>query len=103
MYHHFSWGARPASTPTPSTAASTAAPRSDAVFLVKNLPPDTDVGVLKDMFTRYGPLARFLLPPSKALAVVEYTDSRNAAPSLPLPTRDFNAPPSFLSVHLWDC
>jgi len=52
--------------------------RSDACILVKNLPADVDVAVLRDLFSRYGALGRFILPPSKAMAIAEFSDPRQA-------------------------
>ena len=59
-----------------TTAAS--GPRSDTVILVKNLPTDADAGALRDLFSRHGSLLRFVLPPSRTLALVEYADVRGA-------------------------
>jgi len=62
----------------PTSTAPPPADLSDKLLLVKNLPPDADTLALKDMFSRYGTLTQFIVPPSKAIAIVEYSDSRNA-------------------------
>jgi multiple RNA-binding domain-containing protein 1 len=74
--------ARPsAAAAAAATAAATAAAsvkRSATVILVKNLPFACELGALRDLFSRHGSLARVVLPPSRALAVVEFTDPRAA-------------------------
>ena len=45
--------------------------RSDAALLVKNLHYDTTEGELEALFGRYGSLLRLVLPPTKAVALVE--------------------------------
>ena len=52
--------------------------RSDAALLVKNLHYDTTEGELEALFGRYGSLLRLVLPPTKAVALVEYSLASNA-------------------------
>ncbi|KAH3732884.1 sel1 repeat family protein [Pelomyxa schiedti] len=71
--------------------------RSGTTILVKNLPATTEIPELQSMFEKYGGISRVLVPPSKALAVVEYnapTDARTAFKSLAY-TR-YHASPLFL-------
>ena len=46
--------------------------RSTTCLLVKNLPHDLVQDELKSMFTKYGPILSFLIPPSKSMALVNY-------------------------------
>jgi multiple RNA-binding domain-containing protein 1 len=46
--------------------------RSDTVILVKNLPWTAEEEAVRSLFRRFGLLARFVMPPSKAIAVVEF-------------------------------
>lgn len=52
--------------------------RSTNVILVKNLPAQTDVREIRDIFTRYGVLARIVVPPSGITALVEFIESSEA-------------------------
>lgn len=64
-----------------AAAAAAAVPevtRSDRVLLVKNLPFTASQEALRDLFGRHGALARLVLPPSRAIAVVEFADARAA-------------------------
>lgn len=64
-----------------AAAAAAAVPevsRSDRVLLVKNLPFTASPEALRDLFGRHGSLARLVLPPSRAIAVVEFADARAA-------------------------
>ncbi|RLN25719.1 hypothetical protein BBO99_00003896 [Phytophthora kernoviae] len=59
--------------------------RSTTVILIKNLPHTTEEEELAQLFRKYGEIGRFLLPPSKTLAVVEFlepTEARKAFRSL---------------------
>ena len=67
-------GGAAAATPAPAAAALPA--RSDRVILVKNLPFSSEAPVLRDLFSRHGLLARFVLPPTRAMALVEFVDPR---------------------------
>ena len=53
--------------------------RSKQIIMVKNLPFDTDPGDLRQMFARHGSLVRFVVPPSKVLAIVEYVEKKDAS------------------------
>jgi multiple RNA-binding domain-containing protein 1 len=46
--------------------------RSTTCLLIKNLPHDLVEDELKSMFTKYGPILSFLIPPSKSMALVNY-------------------------------
>ncbi|KAG2501693.1 hypothetical protein HYH03_000195 [Edaphochlamys debaryana] len=52
--------------------------RSATALLVKNLPFSADEEELAAMFGRCGPVARLVLPPAKAMAVVEFTEPQDA-------------------------
>jgi multiple RNA-binding domain-containing protein 1 len=52
--------------------------RSATTILVKNLPPECDAALLRDMFSRQGHLTRFLLPPARVLCIAEYADAKAA-------------------------
>ncbi|KAL6058709.1 Multiple RNA-binding domain-containing protein 1 [Balamuthia mandrillaris] len=52
--------------------------RSGTTILVKNLPFTTSNDELHALFSKYGTLARIVLPPSKAIAVVEFLESSEA-------------------------
>uniref|UniRef100_K3WZ46 RRM domain-containing protein n=1 Tax=Globisporangium ultimum (strain ATCC 200006 / CBS 805.95 / DAOM BR144) TaxID=431595 RepID=K3WZ46_GLOUD len=59
--------------------------RSTTVILVKNLPHTTDEDELAQLFRKHGEIGRFLVPPSKTLALVEFfepTEARKAFRSL---------------------
>ena len=55
-----------------SAAASAAVPRSSTVLLAKNLPYAVSEAELVELFGQCGPLARLVLPPTRALALVEF-------------------------------
>ncbi|CAI5980912.1 unnamed protein product [Closterium sp. NIES-64] len=52
--------------------------RSKSVVLVKNLPFKVEAGELVGLFQRFGPVARFVLPPTNTVALVEMADSADA-------------------------
>ena len=52
--------------------------RSDAVILVKNLPYETTEEELQILFSKYGAVVRLVLPPTKAIALVEFSVSSSA-------------------------
>ncbi|TDH69190.1 hypothetical protein CCR75_002286 [Bremia lactucae] len=52
--------------------------RSTTVILIKNLPHTTEEEELAQLFRKHGEIARFLLPPSKTLAVVQYLEPSEA-------------------------
>lgn len=52
--------------------------RSSTVILVKNLPHTTDEDELAQLFRKHGEIGRFLLPPSKTLALVEFFEPSEA-------------------------
>lgn len=52
--------------------------RSTTVILIKNLPHTTDEDELAQMFRKHGDIGRFLLPPSKTLALVEFFEPSEA-------------------------
>ncbi|CAK4643061.1 hypothetical protein LEN26_003632 [Aphanomyces euteiches] len=52
--------------------------RSTTVLLVKNLPFTTDETGLAQLFRTYGELRRFVLPPSKTMALIEFMEASEA-------------------------
>eukprot|EP01083_Nonionella_stella_P103484 295504_1 len=52
--------------------------RSKRVILAKNLPFSAEPNELREMFERFGTLGRVLIPPSRAIAVVEFLESSEA-------------------------
>ena len=52
--------------------------RSKCTILVKNLPADTDVPELRQLFSKHGEVSRFVVPPTKVMALVEYVDKLKA-------------------------
>ena len=53
------------------------------MILVKNLPPATTENDLRPMFEKHGQVARFVMPPSRTMALVEFfepTEARYVAP-----------------------
>ncbi|KAI9921216.1 hypothetical protein PsorP6_000083 [Peronosclerospora sorghi] len=52
--------------------------RSRTVILIKNLPHTTQEEELVQLFRKHGEIYRFLLPPSKTLAVVEFLEPSEA-------------------------
>lgn len=52
--------------------------RSSTVILIKNLPHTTEEEELAQLFRKHGEIGRFLLPPSKTLALVEFFEPSEA-------------------------
>ncbi|OQR84771.1 RNA-binding protein [Achlya hypogyna] len=52
--------------------------RSSTVLLVKNLAFTTDETALAQLFRTYGELSRFVLPPSKTMALIEFVEASEA-------------------------
>lgn len=52
--------------------------RSETVIMVKNLPFDAEIGALREMFGRFGVLSRFVVPASRAIALVEFVEPKSA-------------------------
>lgn len=52
--------------------------RSKTVILAKNLPAATEVKELSPIFSKFGPIARIVLPPSGVTALIEYCDPSEA-------------------------
>jgi multiple RNA-binding domain-containing protein 1 len=52
--------------------------RSDCILLVKNLPYSADEEELETMFAAIGPVLRIVLPPTRTLALVEYSEAQDA-------------------------
>ena len=59
--------------------------RSSVCLIVKNLPYSTSEEDLVELFGSSGQLARLVLPPTKTLALVEYTEPQDARRSAKLP------------------
>ena len=53
-------------------------PRSKTVLFVKNLPSTASVSAVQDKFARFGTIVRFVMPPSKAMAVIEFVNAVDA-------------------------
>ncbi|CAI5733436.1 unnamed protein product [Hyaloperonospora brassicae] len=62
----------------PSQQQSTKIERSTTVILIKNLPHTAEEEELAQLFRKHGEISRFLLPPSKTLAVVEFLEPSEA-------------------------
>jgi len=52
--------------------------RSDTVLLVKNLPFEASLASLQELFGRYGALLRVVMPPTRAIALVEFNKAKQA-------------------------
>lgn len=52
--------------------------RSDTTILVKNLPFTATQEAVTDLFSRFGLLHKIVLPPSRAVAVVDFENSASA-------------------------
>lgn len=65
-----------------ANSSSKGVKRSATTLLVKNLPPDSQVAELESMFSKFGGLAAFIVPPSKTLLVVDYTEPTEARAAL---------------------
>lgn len=52
--------------------------RSDTVLLVKNIPYQTTEAELRELFGRYGDLVRVVIPPTKTMALLEYSSPTEA-------------------------
>ena len=52
--------------------------RSSKIMLVKNIPADTKIPKLRQLFEVYGQLSKFLVPQVKSIVVVEYQNIENA-------------------------
>uniref|UniRef100_M4BHJ6 RRM domain-containing protein n=1 Tax=Hyaloperonospora arabidopsidis (strain Emoy2) TaxID=559515 RepID=M4BHJ6_HYAAE len=62
----------------PSQQQSAKIERSTTVILIKNLPHTAEEEELAQLFRKHGEISRFLLPPSKTLAVVEFLEPSEA-------------------------
>ncbi|KAE9348294.1 Multiple RNA-binding domain-containing protein 1 [Phytophthora fragariae] len=62
----------------PSQQQSKKIERSTTVILIKNLPHTTEEEELAQLFRKHGEIGRFLLPPSKTLAVVAFLEPSEA-------------------------
>jgi len=52
--------------------------RSDTILLVKNLPYSADEEELETIFAAIGPVLRIVLPPTRTLALVEFSEAQDA-------------------------
>lgn len=64
--------------PAAGSAQKQKVERSTTVILIKNLPHTAEEEELAQMFRKFGEIGRFLLPPSKTLAVVEFFEPSEA-------------------------
>ena len=72
-------------------------PRSNNTLLVKNLPNDTDGNELRQMFVKFGEVEKFVLPPSKTMALVTFFESKHAMKAFKgLAYRRYRSLPLFL-------
>ncbi len=62
-----------------SVAGDKAAVRSDQVIIVKNLLPSVSLEDLMKLFGIYGDVTRLLLPPSRSMALVEFSVAKDAS------------------------
>lgn len=56
--------------------------RSTTLLLIKNLPPESNIDELENMFSKFGILDKALISPSKTLAVVEFLEAADARSAL---------------------
>eukprot|EP00478_Filoreta_tenera_P000966 GABV01000973.1.p1 GENE.GABV01000973.1~~GABV01000973.1.p1 ORF type:complete len:258 (+),score=91.59 GABV01000973.1:186-959(+) len=52
--------------------------RSNTTILIKNIPFDTTEGELEAQFKKFGTVGRVLLPPTRAIAIVEFLHANDA-------------------------
>lgn len=52
--------------------------RSKTMILVKNIPHQTKLEELRDMFSKFGSVSRVILPPARTLALIEYLEPSEA-------------------------
>ena len=64
---------------TATSASATGAARSKRLIMIKNIPYDSDINELRSMFSKYGSIARLLMPPSKAMCMIEFQDDIGAS------------------------
>lgn len=56
--------------------------RSTTTLLIKNLPPQSEVQELENMFVKFGSLANLIFPPSKTLLLVDFIEPTSARAAL---------------------
>ena len=52
--------------------------RSNTTIVVKNLPAQTHPLEIKDLFSKYGEITKFVMPPSNVIAIIEFSASSAA-------------------------
>ncbi len=62
-----------------SSVAGDKAKRSDQVIIVKNLVPSVSLEDIMKLFGTYGDVTRLLLPPSRSMALVEFSLAKDAS------------------------
>ncbi len=62
-----------------SGAGDNAVMRSDQVIILKNLLPSVSLEDLMKLFGTYGDVTRLLLPPSRSMALVEFSFAKDAS------------------------
>lgn len=67
-----------ASAASGRASATQSVARSSNTLLVKNLPYSADEATLVELFGRYGPIGRLVLPPTKTLALLEFLEPQDA-------------------------
>jgi multiple RNA-binding domain-containing protein 1 len=58
--------------------AKSATLRSDTAIIVKNIPFSTDLDEVRRLFAKYGPLGHVVMPPSKAMVLLEFLEAADA-------------------------
>ena len=56
----------------------TSTPRSTTALIVKNLPFTTDLDEIRRLFAKFGPLGAVVMPPSKAMVLLEFLEAADA-------------------------
>jgi multiple RNA-binding domain-containing protein 1 len=64
--------------PAVFTKPKGASQRSKTTLLVKNIPFKAKAGKLEELFSQYGTVESFLMPPNRAVAVIEFTSHEHA-------------------------
>lgn len=71
--------------------------RSDTVILVKNIPFNSSEADIREMFSRYGDIIRCVLPPTRTVALVEFSSSQESKTAFKnLAYRNFKGRPLML-------
>lgn len=52
--------------------------KSKTTIIVKNFPHDTDRSELSKLFTKFGPITKFILPATKTLGIIDFIEANDA-------------------------